>query len=302
MATVVRSEPRGLSKPAIYTFLGLATLPRFRGRARDGPRTRGARRAANPLRLLPREIVQHIARFAYRAGYRAYWVEFHNHGRLVQLSNDEEVAVAIDLTERDPSEGADCKAFLSPMVLGKTYYVEVSLTCSWWGTGLELLGLGHKFRFVLNNNGDFNTDETGQIACFWPGPAHVMLSMPSLGVDTWEYCEVTAPPVTMSVLVDMVRGCATFGLNGLAGPCVRFPPGGAWRDGVQIVTPPGCLPIASVLDGGRSIVSCATPPTPHWMLAAASHPRTVPEHLAAGSLRTEANALVTQIGGESWVN
>ena len=64
MATVVRSEPKGLSKPAIYTFLGVATLPRFRGRARDGPRTRGARRAANPLRLLPREIVTHIARFA----------------------------------------------------------------------------------------------------------------------------------------------------------------------------------------------------------------------------------------------
>ena len=38
----------------------------------------------------------------------------------------------------------------------------------------------------------------------------------------------------MSVLVDMVEG-ATFGLNGLAGPCARFPPGGAWRDGVQIV-------------------------------------------------------------------
>ena len=38
MATVVRSESKGLSKPAVYTFLGLATLPRFRGRARDGPR------------------------------------------------------------------------------------------------------------------------------------------------------------------------------------------------------------------------------------------------------------------------
>ena len=42
MTTVVRYEPKGVSKPAIYTFLGLATLPRFRGRARrarDGPRT-----------------------------------------------------------------------------------------------------------------------------------------------------------------------------------------------------------------------------------------------------------------------
>ena len=57
-ATVVRSEPRGLSRPAVYTFLGLATLPRFRGRA-DGHRTRGARHAANLLRLhmLPRETL-----------------------------------------------------------------------------------------------------------------------------------------------------------------------------------------------------------------------------------------------------
>ena len=100
----------------------------------------------------------------------------------------------------------------------------------------------------------------------------------------------------MSVLVDLVRGCATFGLNGLAGPCVRFPPGGAWRDGgVQIVTPPGCIPMASVLGrslGGRCIVSCATPPTPPSMLAAASHPMTAAEHLAAGSLRTVPGALL----------
>ena len=88
MATVVRSEPRGLSKSAIYTFLGVATLPRFHGRARDGPRTRGARRAANPLRLLPREIVIQIARFAYRAGYRAHWVSY---------GNEDEAAVAIDV-------------------------------------------------------------------------------------------------------------------------------------------------------------------------------------------------------------
>ena len=97
-------------------------------------------------------------------------------------------------------------------------------------------------------------------------------------------------------LVDLVRGCATFGLNGLAGPCVRFPPGGAWRDGgVQIVTPPGCIPMASVLGrslGGRCVISCATPPTPPSMLAAASHPMTAAEHLAAGSLRTVPGALL----------
>ena len=292
----MRYEPKGLSKSAIYTFLGVATLPRFRGRARDGPRTRGARRAANPLRLLPREIVQHIARFAYRAGYRAYWVEFSNFfsdDGPVLISDDEEYAVALDVTNYTLQ--SDTR--LPRMVSSKTYYVEVRLTHAWWGTGLGLLGLAHKFRFLLNHNGTGDNlaarRQTGHIACFGPGPGGEMLSMPSLGVDSWSYCEA---PVTMSVLVDLVRGCATFGLNGLAGPCVRFPPGGAWREGgVQIVTPPGCIPMASVLGrslGGRCVISCATPPTPPSMLAAASHPMTVAEHLAAGSLRTVPGALL----------
>ena len=91
-------------------------------------------------------------------------------------------------------------------------------------------------------------------------------------------------PVTMSVLVDLVQGCATFGLNGLAGPCVRFPAGDTWRSGVQVVAQG--FPLISPMDGDRCIVLCSTPPTPPSMLAAASHPRTVAEHLAAGSLRT----------------
>ena len=277
MATVVRYEPQGLTKPAIYTFLGLATLPRFRGRA-DGPRTRGARRAANLLRIhvLPREMVLHIARFAYRAGYHAHWVEY---------DNDEEAAVAIDVTDSRPSTTG-----LPLMVPRKTYYVEVRFTYAWWSTGLEIYGMGQRFCCMLNNIG--GSAETGHIACFVQGSladlAPRSLFIPSLGVDSWSY--VTAP-VTMSVLVDMVRGCATFGLNGLAGPCVRFP-GDLWRrDGVQVCAQG--FPLAQVLPpGGRSIVSCATPPTPPSMLAAASHPMTVAEHLAAGSLREEAHLMV----------
>ncbi len=283
-ATVVRSEPRGLSRPAVYTFLGLATLPRFRGRA-DGHRTRGARHAANLLRLhmLPREMVLHIARFAYRAGYHAHWVDY---------GNDEEAAVAIDVTN---SPNSVTGLSLSRMVSSKTYYVEVRLTHAWWGTRLELHGLGQRFRFVLENNGDgADTGNIGNIACFWQGPADGMLSMSSLGVDSWSY---TKDPVTVSVLVDMVRGCATFGLNGLAGPCVRFP-GDTWRDGVHIVA--RGFPQSR---GRRCIVACATPPTPPSMLAAASHPMTVSEHLAAGALRTEAGAFGSQIDvNPPWVN
>ena len=266
----MRYEPKGLSKSAIYTFLGVATLPRFRGRARDGPRTRGARRAANPLRLLPREMVLHIARFAYRAGYHAHWVQF---------GNDDDVAVEVDVS-------GTYQTYLSGMVSRKTYYVEVSFTYAWWGTGLGLRGVGPEgFEFVLDNNEDGGEDiaarrRTGHIAGLEEIVGDI-LEMPSLGVDSWSYCEA---PVTMSVLVDMVRGCATFGLNGLAGPCVRFP-GEGWRSGVQLVA--RGFP-QSPMDGVRCIVSCATPPTPPSMLAAASHPMTVAEHLAAGSLRRDA--------------
>ncbi|CAH0374404.1 unnamed protein product, partial [Pelagomonas calceolata] len=271
--TVARYEPRGLSKPAIYTFLGLASLPRFRGRSVDGPR------AANPLRLLPREMVLHVARFAYRAGYHAHWVQF---------GSDEEIAVALDVTDTSHVTRLSC------MVSSKTYYVEVRFSYAWWGMGLDILALAglaqqpegqRKFRFMLEHNDGVGGHDNGHIAVLERNVDDDMLEMPSLGVDSWSYCQ---DPVTMSVLVDMVRGCVTFGLNGLAGPCVRFPADDTWRSGVQLVA--RNFPLLAPMDGGRSqgrcIVSCATPPTPPSMLAAASHPRTVAEHLAAGSLRT----------------
>ena len=118
MATVVRYEAKGLSKPAIYTFLGIATLPRVRGRA-DGPRERA--NLLRGLRLLPREIVIQIARFAYHAGYRAHWVRVNDclsDDQPVQLSNDEEVAVSLAITDPDLSDGApDWRAYLPSICL-----------------------------------------------------------------------------------------------------------------------------------------------------------------------------------------
>ena len=104
------------------------------------------------------------------------------------------------------------------------------------------------------------------------------------------------PSILLYVLVYVPHNSSqnSFGLNGLAGPCVRFS-GDAWRDGVQIATPPGCFPMAAVVGrslGGRCVISCATPPTPPSMRETASHPMTAAEHLAAGSLRTAAGALI----------
>ena len=46
---------------AVYTFLGLATLPRL---SKANPR----------LHEIPRELVTHIAEFAHRPEYRCYWL------------------------------------------------------------------------------------------------------------------------------------------------------------------------------------------------------------------------------------
>ena len=51
------SWERPHTTPGIYTFLGLATLPRFQTKAR----------------LLPREMIERIARFAHRDTYLAAW-------------------------------------------------------------------------------------------------------------------------------------------------------------------------------------------------------------------------------------
>ena len=49
-------------------------------------------------------------------------------------------------------------------------------------------------------------------------------------VDNWTWCD---EPVIIGCLVDVVRGCVTFRLNGIDGPCVRFP-GFPWQSGVRL--------------------------------------------------------------------
>ena len=94
--------------------------------------------------------------------------------------------------------------------------------------------------------------------------------------DNWTWCH---DPVIFGCLVDTVQGCVTFGLNGVTGPCVRFPDF-PWQSGVRIGLNylPDCGGESSY---PRCIVSCATPPTtPPRMLVEANLPRTAAAHLA----------------------
>ena len=98
-------------------------------------------------------------------------------------------------------------------------------------------------------------------------------------------------PVTIGCLVDVVRGCVTFRLNGIDGPCVRFP-AFPWQSGVRIGVDffPDCggarayenPTTGEVQYYPRCVVSCASLKAPPSMLAEAEHPMTAAEHLARG--------------------
>ena len=56
---VLEWEPVPEPPATIYTFMGLATIPRLRG--------------GSSLRLLPREMLLKVASFAYSSGFCAAW-------------------------------------------------------------------------------------------------------------------------------------------------------------------------------------------------------------------------------------
>ena len=90
--------------------------------------------------------------------------------------------------------------------------------------------------------------------------------------------EIIEDPVVFGVLVDMVRGCVTYRLNGLDGPSMKFPD---YVRKARISV--DRLPVA----GDRVVplvLSCATPPIPSSLRAAAANPLTAKEHIAAGTL------------------
>ena len=156
-------------------------------------------------------------------------------------------------------------------------YVEVTTTAAWYGTRLTFEGVdGYE---CLGFQVDCRANEDARELCFirLNGSQVNYLWIKSLGDDSWTWCN---EPVVFGVLVDMVRGCVTFGINGIDGPCVRFS-SVSRRGGVHIRV--SHLPMDTSTPS-EVVVSCATPPPPPSLLEAAATPLTGAEHVAAGSM------------------
>ena len=161
-------------------------------------------------------------------------------------------------------------------------YVEVTTTAAWYGTRLTFEGVdGYE---CLGFQVDCRANEDARELCFirLNGSQVNYLWIKSLGDDSWTWNE---DPVVFGVLVDMVRGCVTFRLNGIDGPCVRFP-NANWRGGVYISVSrfPKDPRHDQTGELMQVVASCATPPVPPSLLEAAANPFTGAEHIAAGSM------------------
>ena len=174
-----------------------------------------------------------------------------------------------------------------PLRTGVTY-VEVTTSAAWYGTRLTLtddeMGNGHEFGLQLDCDEGASAFSAPREICLIR-LHEKRLKIKSLGNNSWTWC---TDPVTFGVLVDMNRGCVAFRLNGVDGPCVRFP-GAEWTShGVWIELdqfPSGeHLPVDDTGETYPLVVSCATAPVPPSLLeAAAAKPLTGLEHVAAGA-------------------
>ncbi len=253
--------------PGIYTFLGLATLPRFRTQT-------------NNLRILPRVIIDRIARLAHRDSYLAAFDTWESPGG--------RLPTAKDITELN--DEADLPMRMARPVRTGVTYVEVTTSAAWYGTRLTLtddeMGNGYEFGMQLDCDERAALSAPEREICLMRLHGRY-LQIKSLGNNSWTW---STDPVTFGVLVDMNRGCVAFRLNGVDGPCVRFP-GAEWTShGVWIELdqfPSGeHLPVDETGETYPLVVSCATAPVPPSLLEAAANPLTGPEHVAAGASRT----------------
>ena len=153
-------------------------------------------------------------------------------------------------------------------------FVEIEVGSAWYNTELSLLGLGEQFSVLLCSDDGGDEHRVALVANDDMGD-NVLHLVPEF-FETWEWCET----VTFGLLVDMIRGCCTFHLNGQRGPCVKFP-GDLWRrHGIQIAIEG--FP-ANVSDTPPCVLTCSSF-VPQGAMRDPATPKTVAEHHASGVL------------------
>jgi hypothetical protein len=276
-------------RAATYAFLLCAARS-----ARSSPpsqrRSAGTRRQRSKHQLcrLPHDVIQHIARLAYASPYvaefttdwnRPWTFDYLLRNRLMELDcRMSELAVTSVSFHAD--ESLDHLALARP-IINSLVYLEFTLSPVWFGTCFlcQYGGSAMMLRFFMeeDEHGDQLTGDPEDDARVGLFVDDQFYGVPAFG-NNWTYLEDT---VTVGLLVDTVRGCVTFHMNDIDGPCL--PLGGSdWKQSGVFVYVSDFVDSPS-LDDYTTEVTVSTPPCPPSLLRAAV-PKSADEHTADASL------------------
>ena len=274
-------------RAATYAFLLCAARS-----ARSSPpsQRRSARRQRSKLQLcrLPHDVIQHIARLAYASPYvaefttdwnRPWTFDYLLRNRLMEL-DCRMSELAVTSVSFHGSESFNHLALARP-IINSLVYLEFTLSIVWFGTCFycQYGGSAMMLRFFMEED-ELGNELTGdpqddaRVGLFVDDQFY---RVPTFG-NNWSYHEY---PVTVGLLVDTVRGCVTFHMNDIDGPCL--PLGGSdWKQSGVFVYVADFVRSPS-LDDPPTEVTVSTPPCPPSLLRAAV-PTSADEHTADASL------------------
>ena len=296
---VRRSDVGAEERASVYAFL-LGALRRPGRSSAESPRRRSPRRSprsALSLRVLPQDVIQHIARLSHEPRYVAefalepdesYAFEFGTAlPRLTQLDcKISELAVTcLEFGGDLPWLGS---IMLKQPILRSRVYVELSLSSVWYGTTVSC-------RFLSNQPGGLilwfsNDDDTSKetVQLVMHGTHY---DVPALA-DSWTWVD---EPLLVRILVDTLHGCVTFCLNDVAGLCVRLgEPQSKWERTPMIIK---CEDFPSADDERMMQTAVSSPPCPPFVLCTAAYPKSASELIDSGSLVSTGQTAAEVSGG-----
>ena len=293
---VRRSDVGAEERASVYAFL-LGALRRPGRSSAESPRR--SPRSALSLRVLPQDVIQHIARLSHEPRYVAEFA----------LEPDESYAFEFGtalprLTQLDckiSELAVTCLEFggdlpwletimLKQPILRSRVYVELRLSSVWYGTTVSCRFLSNQPGGLIlwfSNDGGTGNRETVELVMHG---RHY--EIPALA-DSWTWVD---EPLLVRILVDTLHGCVTFCLNDVAGLCVRLSePQSKWERTPMIIQSED-FPYDNGADETRMMqTAVSSPPCPPFVLCTAAYPKSASELIDSGSL-------VSAGAEESWGN
>jgi hypothetical protein len=280
----LRGDIGSAEREPVYAFL-LCARHRAETSA-PGPQKSRLRRSIR-LSSLPRVIIQHIARVLYVPQYVAEFDVFNDRfrdkiwfapGALAKFVDHRLSDLAVTCLEFHKRDVLNSVRLLNPLKRTRTY-IELKISNAWYGTTVRCGGVKLRCDCYDESAPD---DREGEMVSVQVGGQHYYI--PAFD-HSWTW---VSDPVIFGLLVDTIRGCVSFRMNGIDGPCLDNSNLDGFNDKTRTLIsisglPPNDVQSMQVTNDVQSMqVEVSSPPCPPSLRAAAL--KSPADHVLDGSL------------------